>query len=77
MPIPGETKRAYCRVCGQETEWEYVVVQLGDCFLGLENAVQPEAHQVRLWRCSCHDTVEGRLKNEFKRKTRPTAAAPM
>jgi hypothetical protein len=73
MPIPGQTRRAYCPVCGQETQWEYIGVQLDDCFLGLDNVIHPEAHQIKRWRCCDHHTLDGRMKDEFKRKTRPAA----
>ena len=68
MPFPGDTKQAYCSICGRETTWEYTIIQLEDGELGLLNLFEPEAHQVRFWRCCCHATEEGRLKEEYRKK---------
>lgn len=65
MPFVTETKRAYCSVCGCETEWEYVLVQRADGYFGLLNAIDPTSHQVKFWRCLNHSTLEGRIKPEF------------
>jgi hypothetical protein len=67
MPIPGETKQVYCNICETETNWEFIEVQLDDGVFGLQNAIQPEAHRVKFWRCCKHTTEDGRIKEEFKR----------
>jgi len=61
MPAPGEMMRKYCAVCGHETCWEYVVVQLEDGVFGFQNLVHPEGHQIKLWRCLNHTTSDGRM----------------
>lgn len=71
MPFPGEIKKAYCPFCHKETEWEYVLLQLEDGYFGLENAILPEHHQVKFWRCREHTTSQGRIREELKPKAKP------
>ena len=73
MPIPGDSKRMCCHRFGRETVWEYTVVQLGDGLFEFENAIQPEAHQIRMWRCQDHTTSEGRLKESSNHEPRQPA----
>ena len=73
MPFPGDTKRAYCTVCGHETQWQYIVVEYADGVFGVENIIAPESHQIKLWRCCEHATGEGRMKRKYKRY-KPTNA---
>ena len=73
MPIPGQTMRKYCSICGCETCWEYMVVQLGDGVLGLQNLVDPTVHQVKFWRCLNHTTSDGRILPRYKGKKKAFA----
>ncbi len=73
MPIPGQTMRKYCSICGCETCWEYILVQLEDGVLGIQNLVSPEAHQIRFWRCLNHTAADGRMLPRFKNKKRAVA----
>jgi hypothetical protein len=50
-------------------------MQMGDGLLGLENSINPEAHQVRFWQCHGHMTPEGRLSEEFRHKHTKAPAA--
>ncbi len=67
MTILGETKLEYCPICESETLWEYIEVQLPDGVFGLEQAIEPESHVVKFWRCCGHMNEQGRLKEEFKK----------
>ncbi len=67
MPIPGQTKQEFCPVCGHETRWEYIAVQLPDGVFGIQNLIEPDVHRIRLWRCCEHTEPDGRMKAEFKR----------
>ncbi len=70
MPIPGDRKFAYCPICGHETSWEYIIIQLDDGVFGIENAIDPANHQIRVWRCTQHTTPEGKIREGFRKKHR-------
>ncbi len=69
----GDTKECFCPTCGRDTQWEYIAVQLPDGIFGLQNLVNPEAHQVKLWRCCCHQEPDGRLVKELRRHKHTTS----
>jgi hypothetical protein len=75
MALPGDTKRAFCSFCNCETTWEYVVIPLGDGYLGLQSAITPKEREISFWRCSNHTTPQGRIKEDSRKHPRPSEAA--
>jgi hypothetical protein len=65
MAIPGETKRAYCDLCGCETLWEYTVAHSRT---RIEDFFWPEGDERKFWRCCGHNTEDGRIKEEYRNK---------
>ncbi|HVO41325.1 MAG TPA: hypothetical protein VMT34_01820 [Aggregatilineales bacterium] len=63
----GDTKEEFCPVCGMDTHWEYVIIQLSDGVFGLRNVMDPGCNSITFWRCCGHMTPDGRIKAEVQR----------
>ena len=71
MTILGDVKQEYCPVCGHETLWEYVEVELDKSVFDLDSAFRPETHMVHLWRCCGHMTEQGEVLEQFHKDHTP------
>jgi len=64
MVISGHIKRAYCGVCGKETEWEYTVLHVDDSLFSPDAPHNQDTHQLAHWHCCEHRSLEDTLEHE-------------
>ena len=65
----GQTKTQYCSICGHETKWEYISIQMPERDCSSPNWIMQDAHQISLWHCCTHSKLKGLIKVEFNQAT--------
>ncbi|HLY29068.1 MAG TPA: hypothetical protein VKQ72_22170 [Aggregatilineales bacterium] len=64
MLISGLTKRAYCGICGKETEWEYTLLHVDESVFSPETPHNEEANEMNIWRCCQHQSLADTLEHK-------------